>query len=380
MAAFKIFRARDILPQVFGLLVRGRLKFRFELVPYETGPLSWRKRVNLFQAGLNQILPRPAPFGRPVVAQVEPANYCNLSCPLCMTTSETSSRPRSLLPFEDFRRFLDDAGDHLLLIVLWNWGEPFLHPEIFRMIAAAKEKGILVHTSTNGNIPFDEARAEKLVDSGLDTMIFGVDGACQETYGLYRKGGDLEKVWENIRTVLRVRAARGSAVPRVNLRFVVMKHNEREIPRMREIARELRVDFLSFKTVDMPPARGSDLDPRYAPGAERYRRYAYEGRGFRHVRRPFVCFRPWKRITLDALGEIIPCEYDYKNIHSFGTIAGGASAVSLWKGKKARAFRKHFRFGRNDFYFCRDCTYKNRIGDDCNVEIVDLRTGAGARV
>jgi len=374
MRGIKIFKYRDILPQLSGLLRSGRLHFRFELVPYEAKDLSAVKRLNLFRAGLNQFFLRPRPFGVPVFAQVEPSNFCNLSCPLCLTTSETSSRPKSLLSFHHFRKLIDEIGEYLLLIVLWNWGEPFLNPDIFRMIAYAKSKGILVHSSTNGNVRWDEAEVEELVESGLDTLIFGVDGTSQETYSKYRKGGDLERVWQNIREIVRVKKEKGSTHPRLNLRLVVMQHNEHEIPSMKQLAKELGVDFLSFKTVDMPPARGKAFDQQYTPKNGRYRRYLYERGGYHRVKKPFVCMRPWKRITLDALGEIIPCEYDYKNLHSFGNIRQNESVMSLWRGREAIAFRKEFHLGGNDFYLCRDCTYKNRQDDDCTVELIGMKS------
>ena len=78
--------------------------------------------------------------------------------------------------------------------------------------------------------------------------------------------------------------------------------------------------------------------------------------------------RPWKRITVDALGEIIPCEYEYKDIHSFGKLSKRESALSIWKGEKSSEFRKKFNGGNNEFYLCKDCTYKNRVADDCTIE------------
>ncbi len=370
----KIFKYRDVLSQLFNILFLGRLHFKFELIPYQAEHLSVKKRLNLFLAGMNQILPKPRPFGYPVFAQIEPANFCNLSCPLCLTVSQTSSRPKSLLSFNCFKQLIDEVGDYLLLIVLWNWGEPFLNPDIFRMIAYAKSKGIFVHSSTNGNLRFDRTKAEQLVLSGLDTLIFGVDGASQETYQKYRKGGNLEQVFENIRAIVDVKKEKASVTPRLNLRFVVMKHNEHEIPRIKELAKALEVDFLTFKTVDMPPALGETLDSQYAPDEVRYRRYAYEQEGYRRISQPFVCLRPWKRVTMDALGEIIPCEFDYKNAHSFGNLRQIPSVRSIWKGKEASSFRGGFHLGWNDFYFCRDCTYKNRLKDDCSVEIIEVRS------
>ena len=191
----KIFHFRDVWPQLANLILRRRFRFDFELIPYRAENLSWRKIGNFFLAGLNQYLPRPRPFGKPVFAQVEPANFCNLSCPLCLTVSESHARPAAVLPFDVFRRFIDEVGDTLLLIVFWNWGEPFLNPDLCRMLACAKAKGILTHCSTNGNVRFDEEKAREIVRSGLDTLIFGVDGATPETYAKYRVGAILTGCW-----------------------------------------------------------------------------------------------------------------------------------------------------------------------------------------
>ena len=363
----KIFHYRDVAPQIFNLLVRRRFRFLFELIPYEANGLSGRKIANLFLAGLNQYaLPR-RPLGRPVFAQVEPANFCNLNCPLCLTTSVTPSRRAATLPFETFRTFIDELGDYLLLIVLWNWGEPFLNPDLGRMIAYARARGILTHCSTNANMRLDDARIRELVESGLDTLIVGVDGASEATYQKYREGGTLAAATDNIRRILDARRRLGADRPRINLRFVVMQHNEHELPMVEAMARELGVDFLTLKTVDMPAVHGADIDTRWAPGDARYQRYEYETGTRRRRARAFRCVRPWKRVTLQAGGEIVACEYDYRNDAAFGTLSPGGSVAAIWKGAAAARFRGAFKQGDNESPFCRACTLRDRVAEDCTV-------------
>jgi radical SAM protein with 4Fe4S-binding SPASM domain len=368
----KLFKLREIIPQLPGLLVERRFRFKFERIPFEVDGLGPKKIANFFWAGLNQYLLPSKPLGYPVVAQVEPANFCNLSCPLCLTVSETGARPAALLPLERFQKLIDELGDYLLLIVLWNWGEPFLNPDLLEMISYAKSRKIVLHSSTNGQVRFDDGLAAKVVESGLDSLVFGIDGATQETYARYRKGGRLDVVQENIKTLVRAKKKLGSGTPRVTLRFVAMRQNEGELDQAYRMARELGVDSFAVKTVDMPPALGRNLDRLFAPGNQVLQRYAYEEEGFRRKRLPFICMRPWKRMTLDALGEIIPCEYDYRNGHSFGSLMSGRPALSLWKGRKAVEFRRLFNKGHNDYYLCRNCTYKDRVAEDCTVALVDL--------
>ena len=363
----QIFQPRDVVPKIPRLLFSKNFDFEFELLPYRASGISRRKAANFFLAGLNQYLFPARPLGYPVVAQVEPANICNLRCPLCLTASLNKSRPPALLAYDTFARFIEDCGDWLLHLIFWNWGEPFLNPDLFRMIALARSRGIIVHTSTNGNVALDEASAEALVDSGLSSLVFAVDGATQKTYEKYREGGRLDTVLANIEKVARIRRRKKASFPVINMRFVVMKHNESEIPLARELAAKLGVDYFSLKTVDMHPKMGDELDRAYAPDTKDYRRYAYEQNTYLRKAAPFKCMRPWKRITIDAAGYVIPCEYDYLNRHAFGNIQD-KGALAAWKSDRGAAFRKAFHLGHNNFYLCRDCTYKNSVVDDCVVE------------
>ncbi len=377
MAELRIFKYRDVLPELANVLLRRRLRFRFELLPYEATDLPVGKILNFLLAALNQLILPSRPFGRPVFAQVEPANYCNLRCPLCLTASQTGGRPLSLLPFDRYRQLIDEMGGSLLLVVLWMWGEPLLNPDLARMIAYSRARGVLTHCSTNGNVEIGRERAEELVRAGLDTLIFGVDGTDQETYARYRQGGRLDRVWESIRAVVAARRELGSATPRVNLRFVLMRHNEHQVEEVRRVARELGVDFLTFKTVDMPRPRGDDLDQKFRPDNAEYRRYQYQDDAFERVQTSFECMRPWKRVTLDACGQVLSCEYDYKPLHPFGS-GQSRSLVADWKGPTARAFRAGFGRGHNDYEFCRDCTYKDMQAEECNVAMEDLRVSEPA--
>jgi MoaA/NifB/PqqE/SkfB family radical SAM enzyme len=44
------------------------------------------------------------------------------------------------MDFEDYKKIIDEMGDYLLNVTLWNFGEPFLHKQISDMIDYAKKK------------------------------------------------------------------------------------------------------------------------------------------------------------------------------------------------------------------------------------------------
>jgi radical SAM protein with 4Fe4S-binding SPASM domain len=259
-------------------------------------------------------------------------------------------------------------GDYLLLIIFWNWGEPFLNPQAIDMIRYATDRGILVHSSTNGNMMFSDEMAEKLVRSNLTSLIVAIDGANQETYAKYRIGGRLENVKKTIRIIQETKKRLNSQFPRVTVRFVAMHQNEEERNQVEALAKELGADYFATKSVDMPVARGEHLDEVYAPEEESFKRYEYISGTFERKPQPFKCMRPWKRVTLESSGKLISCEYDYKNLHTFGSITGQDSVKDIWKSKTSQEFRGNFNLGHNEYYHCKVCTYKDLVGQDCILE------------
>ena len=367
-----IFKIKEVAPQIPNLIIKNKMKFHFEKLPFEATGLTFKKKLNFIVAGLNQYFLPNIPFGRPVIAQVEPANVCNLGCTLCLSASHNHSRPPALMPLNGFKKFIDEVGDTLLLIIFWIWGEPFLNPDAVKMIEYATSRGILVHTSTNGNIIFNDEMANRIVKSKLTSLIFAVDGASQETYSKYRVDGNLERVMSNIRSVVAAKKRNNSQYPMVTVRFVAMQPNEQEMKEVENLGRELGADFFAIKSVDMPPVIGENLDEKYRPEQDSLRRYEYAEGSFSRVEKPFECMRPWKRITLDALGEVVSCEYDYKNSHSFGNMGKEKSVMETWKSEISKQFRKKFNKGHNNYYHCMDCTYKNNQNEDCILDAYPL--------
>lgn len=368
-----IFKLKDVAPQIPNILFNNSFNFHFEKLPFEATNITLKKKINFFLAGMNQYLLPDKPLGRPVIIQVEPSNVCNLGCTLCLSATHNKSRKPALLKFEAFQKLMDEIGDTVLLMIFWNWGEPFLNPDAIRMIEYATSKGVLVHTSTNGNIVFNDETADQIVKSRLTSIIFAIDGATQETYSIYRVDGNLERVKQNVRTLISARERAHSRFPMVTVRFVAMQPNEKELNLVEQLAVELGADNFAVKSVDMPPSIGNHLDEKFRPEQNSLRRYEYADGTFNHVSRPFECMRPWKRLTLDALGEVIPCEYDYKDGHSFGNITGSSSVLDTWKSAIGAKFRATFNRGYNDSYLCKDCTYKNLVGEDCILSVKPLR-------
>jgi MoaA/NifB/PqqE/SkfB family radical SAM enzyme len=131
-------------------------------------------------------------WGYPYHYVVDPTNICILHCPLCPTGRGTLKRSRGKMALDDFKKLIDEVAEYAYFLDLYNWGEPFLHPQIFDMINYASSRNISTRVSTNLNY-FDVGMAEQAVVSGLEELVISLDGADQETYETYRVGGSLER-------------------------------------------------------------------------------------------------------------------------------------------------------------------------------------------
>ncbi len=113
-----------------------------------------------------------------------------------------------------------------------------------------------------------------------------------------------------------------------------MQHNEHELPQVEAMARELGVDFLTLKTVDIPAVHGRKWIPAGRPATRPLPAVRVRDR-HPATPRPRVPLRPSleARVTLQAGGEIVACEYDYRNDAAFGTLSPGGSVVESGRAR-----------------------------------------------
>ena len=70
------------------------------------------------------------------------------------------------MTLDEFHRIVDDAQEYLMLLILWDWGEPFLNPELPEMITYAAERDIRTVTSTNAQFLGDESYLTRILGLG----------------------------------------------------------------------------------------------------------------------------------------------------------------------------------------------------------------------
>jgi MoaA/NifB/PqqE/SkfB family radical SAM enzyme len=176
---------------------------------------------------------------------VDTSNACNLACPGCVHSARSKElrlfdwKP-GLLSENCFAAFLRRYGTSAIHATMYNYGEPLVNPETPKLIHAAKR--YLLHTTISTNMTLPRFDAEAYVESGLDYMMVSVDGVTQEVYERFRRKGNLEQAFENIRKLVAARRRLGRSTPILAWRFLAFEHNAHQIPAAIEKARELGLD------------------------------------------------------------------------------------------------------------------------------------------
>lgn len=367
-------------------LWRGRLRIVFDGIPLEFEGIPLRKAINWILLETSLRFHSARPWGLPTHLQIEPSSICNLRCPACRVASGLGRRG-GLMDLALFKKIIDETHESVFLISLWGWGEPFLNPHIFEMIAYAKSRGIQLICSTNGHFLKRPGQAERLVDSGLDVLIVAVDGAVQDTYALYRRPGRLKDVLEGIRRLADHKRDRKSPTPRINVRMVVMRQNEGEIPAMIELARSCGADILSLKTMNPLSENPYSLDRTphcdhgnpFIPKDPRHRRFAYTGDRMTRIRlKKNPCKRLWNNPKILDDGTVCTCTCDVAGKLRMGDLRRQA-LKHIWEAKPYRSVRLAFRRDWESMLPCCTCTYAYRGGSCINEIISDVVFFDGGR-
>lgn len=296
--------------------------------------------------------------GMPVSIGIEPTTSCNLRCPECPSGLRSFTRPTGMLDERMFVALLDELSETLTYLTFYFQGEPYLHPQFLSFVNYASTRGIYTSTSTNAHYLTDRY-AEQTISSGLDRLIISIDGTTQETYASYRVGGQLDKVVEGTRNILKWRKELKSRTPSVVFQFLVVKPNEHQVDEVKRLAKELGVDQVLFKTAQIYDYRnGSDL----IPTIDKYSRYRKLADGTYAIKNSFDnhCWKMWHSCVVTWDGKVVPCCFDKDAHHVLGDL-GKSTFTEIWKSDRYNAFRASLIRSRREIDMCRNCSEGTRV-------------------
>lgn len=302
---------------------------------------------------------RPVQWGQPISISFEPTTSCNLRCPECPSGLRAFTRETGMLKKDFFSETIDQLASDLMYLTFYFQGEPYLNPSFLDMVQYASKKGIYTATSTNAHY-LTEANARKTIESGLDRLIISIDGTTQDVYQQYRVGGQLDKVLQGARNIVKWKKELKSRTPFVIFQFLVVKPNEHQMDDVKRLAEEIGVDDVWFKTAQV---YDYENDPHgLIPTKDKYSRYRTNPDGSHTFKNSLdnQCWRLWHSPVITWDGLVVPCCFDKDAQHRLGDLKS-KPFKEVWHNKEYVHFRTQLLKGRKNIDICANCSEGTKV-------------------
>jgi radical SAM protein with 4Fe4S-binding SPASM domain len=320
---------------------------------------AWNAAKVLCSFYLSKWTKSPRQWGLPISISFEPTTSCNLRCPECPSGLRAFTRPTGMLQHNFFKETIDQLYRQLYYLVFYFQGEPYLNPDFLDMVQYASQKKIYTATSTNAHYLNDD-NARRTIESGLDRLIISIDGTTQAVYEQYRVGGKLDKVLAGARNIVKWKKALNSSTPFVIFQFLVVKPNEHQVEDIKQLAKQVGVDDVWFKTAQVYDYLN---DPnQLIPTLDKYSRYKKNAGGAYEVKNKLQnhCWRLWHSPVITWDGLVAPCCFDKDAQHQLGDLKS-RPFKEIWQNGKYTAFRNKIMEGRKHIDICSNCSEGTKV-------------------
>ena len=319
--------------------------------------LTFKKLSNAFKVWISYHISKrtkqAANYGFPISIAIEPTTSCNLRCPECPSGLRQFTRPIGMLEPSFFKTTIDSVYKELIYLTFYFQGEPYLNPNFLDMVKYASDKNIYTSTSTNAHYLTPE-QAIKTIESKLDRLIISIDGTTQETYEQYRIGGTLQKVIDGTKNIIAAKKKLNSSTPHIVFQFLVVKPNEHQLNDVQQLANELGVDEVVFKTAQVYDfENGNPL----IPTNQKHSRYKQQPNGTFKIKNELLnqCWRMWSSCVVTWDGIVVPCCFDKDAKHQLGDLKKQAFK-NLWESNSYQLFRRAILKSRQEIDICKNCS------------------------
>lgn len=275
---------------------------------------------------------------------------CNAKCIMCPIDLPTK-RKKGIMPLETFKSIIDSLipyRENFEMTDLYSLGEPLLDPHIFERINYVKEKGFRnLGISTNAALLNYEKQC-RLLESGIDTIIFSIDGVKKETHEKIRRGINFEQVIENCLSIIRMRNEHNYRT-RFVIRFIRQDINRHEWETFKQFwinnISKGRSDFITAFDVH---SWGGEVFTKESILRDSGRIGSVEKK---------ACPIIFDVLYILADGTVPLCNEDWHEaVYSFGNVTNN-SPIEIFNCNKFNKIREiHKRGNKYRMDICRECT------------------------
>ena len=318
------------------------------------------------------------PLTGPETIHVDITNGCNTNCITCWDHSPLLLTPRSTgwkrarAEASAVEALLDDALTlgGLRAVIVSGMGEPFTHPDVYRILSAVKARGLHLTVITN-LVPADP---ERVLAIGVDQLLIGIHAASEAAYRAFHPSFQSDE-WQVLHRMLARFSAAGRRYKHVQ---VICRTNAGELAEMVRLAHRYDAEQLNFKLAGLKEGteaariteeQRARLVDTWIPEAgalavelgvvTNLGVFAAQIEAGGEATAPIAevgCFMGYvyARVLVDGT-VLYCCNTDVR----VGTLAGGARFSDLWSGPAWSALRDRLR--RGDYFpSCDQCGKLNQ--------------------
>jgi len=278
---------------------------------------------------------------KPLCIDIETASVCDLACPHCYR--QFIATPDKIMSKDLAFKLIDQASKLNVPSMKFNWrGEPLLNPLLPEIIDYAKKRGVLETIINTNATKLNLDMGKKIINSGLDLMIYSFDGGSKKSYEKMRPGrfkkNSFNEIYENILSFHKLKKKLKSTFPRTKIQMVLTKDTFAEQDEYFSLFKDI-VDDVSVKQYTERGGKINDVGEEYlrsACGNENI-----EGSTMNYVTKKidpnaeimkdpdgnlFVskgrlpCEQPYQRMLVTYDGRVSMCCYDWGSMHPVGYV------------------------------------------------------------
>lgn len=294
----------------------------------------------------SQRITRP-PFPRQI--QIETSNICNHSCEFCAYT--VMERPKRHMKQDLFRRIVTEAYQcGAREIGLFAGAEPLTCKWLDQYIRYCCDLGYdYLYISTNGALA-DPEKLRKVLDAGLSSIKFSVNGGDRETYNAVHGKDDFEKVITNIRFVNDYRKTMSRKVY-LGVSFVGMPHTKHTLDNLRKLIGSSVDEVIYYEASNQSGQMSHLPDPPYRD-----------------------CHLPFNKLHISLEGYIKACCNDYENYLAIED-TNKMSLMDAWHSQRFQNLRQRHLDDNLDGTVCGNCIRASKVSPQSLNETLSKHAG-----
>jgi MoaA/NifB/PqqE/SkfB family radical SAM enzyme len=288
----------------------------------------------------------------PLMIDVELTNKCNMKCMFCFNSMQ--SREIGFMSEETYLSMLEEVMPGKIPLRFIRWGENLIHKDATRYMRMAKERGLLVHLTTNGSI-LTEGIIKELIDMKLDSIKISFQGANEKNYEAMRNNKMYQKVIRNLQKLWEMRG--GGHHPHIQISSTMTDETENEIEEFKRFVSPM-VDAIAIGKTNL-----SRVDPdRMKFSDEEKNKFNNLKSREKLVKQYKECVEVFDKLSINWDGTVSACCGDYDNILLVGDIKT-QKLKDIWTGKPMDEIRNILlRHEHVKLNLCRNCYYPLKVG------------------